>query len=425
MKKLTWTTEKRTINNLIPFEKNPRCINDLQLKNLKKSITRFNLVEIPAIDTDGTILAGHQRLKVMQLLGRGNEEIDVRIPNRKLTDTEREQYLLTSNAVTGDWDMQLLREFNVDLLADVGFDKELLDDIFKEIQVQAVVDEITKDTHDDEKEYEPITKKGDIIQLGRHRLICGDSTKKETIQELCNGKKVSMIMSDPVYNINLDYNKGVGGKQSYGAEVTDTRTDDEYIKFLGESMEAALSVAKDDAHIFYWNTEEHIWIIQTLYRELGITNKRVCLWIKNGHNPTPSVAFNKCYEPCVYGVRGKPYLSSIAEYSEVLNPDIANGNAGHESVNLWVEKRLSSSEYEHATSKPPSVYERAIKRCTQIDDIILDSFGGSGSTLLAAEQLGRTAYLAELEPVFCDIICRRFETLTGIKRKLIRNYAKV
>lgn len=420
MKSLFWSTQTRVVNDLVPYEKNPRKISDEQLGNLKKSLLKFNLVEIPAIDEDGKIIAGHQRLKVMQLLGRGDEEIDVRVPNRKLTAEEYEQYLLTSNAVTGDWDLELLKDFEFELLQDIGFDQQILDDIWDDAIVEDKEDELPK-----VESAEPQTKRGDLIQLGDHRLICGDCTNPETLKKLCSDERVNMIASDPPYNLKINYDTGLGGKQSYGGNVIDDRTEEEYINFLRQSMEAALSVTKPDAHVFYWNTEQHIWILQTLYRELGIDNKRVCLWIKNGHNPTPGVAFNKCYEPCVYGTRGKPFLSDHDEYTEILNADINNGNKGFDSVNLWLEKRLPSAEYEHATAKPPSLHEKAIKRCTRANDIILDSFGGSGSTLVAAEQLHRRAFLVELEPQFCDVICANYEELTGNKRKLIGNYEKV
>lgn len=422
MQKLHWTTVQKEVNELIPQKLNPRTISDQQLADIKRSLERFNLVEIPAIDADGTILAGHQRIKALKLIGRGYEQIDVRVPNRKLTEDEAKRYLIASNALGGDWDFEGLKQFDHDLLLDVGFDSETLNDIWdtsvsiapKEFDEVKAIDAITT----------PKTKLGDVITLGQHRLICGDSTNPETIQKLCGDTKVSMIMSDPVYNISLDYNKGLGGEQNYGAEVNDTRSTEEYTDFLRRSLTSALTVTKPDAHIFYWNTEQHIWIVQSLYNELGIANKRVCIWIKNGHNPTPQVAFNKCYEPCIYGTIGKPSLTKHTEYTEVMNSEIGSGNEGLDTVNIWAEKRLSGTEYKHATSKPSSVYEKAIRRCTKVGDVILDSFGGSGSTLIAAEQLKRTAYLVELEPVFCDVICQRFEALTGIK-PIYESYAEI
>lgn len=418
MKKLIWHTEKRTIDSLMPYSKNPRSITDKQMNDLKKSLKKFNLVELPAIDTDGKIIAGHQRIRALQILGRGKEEIEVRVPNRKLTQKEYDQYLITSNAVGGDWDFEKLKSFDLDILLDVGFDQLELSKFWdKEL-------EVTDDSFDVEKELKqikkPKTKLGDLIILGDHRLICGDSTDPEVLKKLLGNDKVSMIYSDPVYNIKIDYNKGIGGKQNYGGNVNDNRSYTEYKEFLKKSMIAALDVCNPDTHAFYWCDQIYIGVIQELYRELGIENKRVCLWLKNGHSPTPGIAFNKCYEPCVYGVRGKPYIAKdITNLNEVVNKETTNGNDLLDQADVWLHKRLAGKDYEHATSKPPTLHEKAIRRCTKPGDIILDSFSGSASTLIAGEILKRRVYAVELEPIFCDLAIKRFEKLTGIKARVI------
>lgn len=421
---LVWHTEKRTVDSLIPYEANPRTMSEKQLADLKKSLKRFNLVEVPATDVDGRIIAGHQRVRVLQILGRGSEEIDVRVPNRPLTKEEYEQYLLTSNAVTGDWDFEKLKAFDVDFLTDIGFDADELSSIWEphlEVKKEEDFDEETEL----EKIAEPTTQLGDLIELGSHRLICGDNTDPVVLEELFGLNTAAMIYSDPVYNLKggVKYESGVGGKQAYGGNVNDTRTDSEYEEFLRQGMKLALLHAKPDAHCFYWCDQTYIGLVQSLYRSFEVKNKRVCLWIKNGQNPTPGVAFNKCYEPCVYGVRGKPYLSENHEdLNEVMNSDMTTGNQLIEEVNdhlsVWPEKRLPAKDYQHATSKPPALHQKAIRRCTKPGDIILDSFGGSGSTLIAAEQLKRRAFLVELEPRYCDLIISRYEKLTGTKAKV-------
>lgn len=420
---LNWVTTPKKVNDLVPQESNPRRMSDKQMSDLKRSITKFNLVEIPAIDYDGHILAGHMRIKALQILGRGEELIDVRVPNRKLTDEEAKEYLLSSNAITGDWDFSLLKDFNPEMLLEVGFNKDDLSKIWDN-------DLSTKEEHfipeeEIKKIKETDIKLGDLIILGEHRIICGDANNPESVRKLFGDKKASMIYSDSVYNIDLDYTKGLGGKQNYGGNVNDKRTDEEYKEFLRKSLANALSVAKEDCHVFYWNTEQHIWIVQTLYRELGIDNKRVCLWIKNGQNPTPQVAFSKCYEPCIYGTRGRPYLSKKEQgLNEILNKEMTTGNNLVDEVsNLWAVKRLSGKDYKHATSKPVDLHERAILRCTAPGDIILDSFMGSGSTLIACEQLKRVAYGIELEPIYCELIATRYEKLTG-KKRVILSYEK-
>jgi DNA modification methylase len=429
MKKLIWHTEQRKVNALLPYLKNPRAISDRQMKDLQKSLKKFNLVELPATDVDGKIVAGHQRVRALQILGRGDEIIEVRVPNRKLTQEEYDRYLITSNAVGGDWDFEKLKSFDLDLLTDIGFSKDELSNIWDEHL------EVEGDDFDEEAELAkikvPKTKLGDLILLGNHKLLCGDSTDPAVLKRLLGDEQAAVIYSDPVYNLKggVSYSKGVGGKANYGGNVNDNRSDDEYKEFIKKSLVAALAVTKADAHIFYWSDQTYIWLIQQLYRELGIENKRVCLWLKNGQNPTPRVAFSKCYEPCTYGVRGKPFIAkNIQNLNEVMNKEITTGNSLLEEtldhLDVWLVKRLSGKDYEHATSKPPKLHEKAIRRCTRPGEIILDSFSGSGSTMIAAEQLKRRVYAVELEPIFCDLAITRYERLTGKKVKVIKQHEK-
>jgi len=423
MKKLQWQTVQKKVDDLIPQGINPRTISQKQMNDLKKNIQKFNLVEIPAVDTDGRILAGHQRIKALQLLGRGDDLIDVRIPNRKLTENEAERYLIASNALGGDWDFEKLKSFDLELLLDIGFNQS---DLAKFWDSNA---EVIKDDFDVQSELAkikiPTTQLGDLILLGNHRLICGDSTDENVLKKLFGEDKAVMIYSDPVYNINIDYGKGIGGKQNYGGSVNDSRSYLEYREFLKKSISNGLSVTSPNAHVFYWCDQVYIGLVQELYRELNISNKRVCLWIKNGHNPTPKIAFNKCYEPCVYGTTGKPYLAKeIQTLNEVMNKEATSGNDMLGEIDIWLMKRLSGKDYEHATSKPAQLHEKAIRRCTKPGDIILDSFSGSASTLIAGEMLKRKVYAVELEPLFCDLGIKRFEKLTGIKAKIIRHEEK-
>lgn len=423
MKKLQWQTMQKRVNDLIPQEVNPRVITDKQMSDLKRSLSKYNLVEIPAISPEGRILAGHQRIKALQLLGRGNELIDVRIPNRPLTEDETKQYLIASNALGGSWDFDALKTFDFDFLAQAGFD---------EIELSKFWDndkEIKDDNFDVARELKkikkPATRPGDIIFLGDHKVVCGDSTQPDTLKGLLGEEQASMIYSDPIYNLDFNYSGGLGGTKDYGGKVNDSRGFMEYKQFITDSLKAALSVSQPDVHAFYWCDQVYIGLIQDVYRSSGIDNKRVCLWLKNNQNPVPRVAFNKVYEPCVYGTRGHPYLAtSVTDLNEVLNKELGTGNAlladVNEFIDIWTAKRLSAKDYEHATSKPISLHEKAIRRCTKPGDIILDSFLGSGSTLLAGEQLGRRVYGCELEPRFCDLIIKRYEALTGCKAKIKR-----
>lgn len=409
------------VGALRPAEYNPRKISDDALAQLKESISRFQMIDPVIVNSapkrNSIVIGGHMRLRAAKELGHKTVPVVyVNIPS-----LEKEKELnLRLNRNTGEWDFSKLKAFDLKLLLDIGFDNSDLTNIWDENL------ETEDDGFDVEKELakitKPKTKLGDLYQLGAHRLICGDSTDPAVLKKLVGKDAVSMIYSDPVYNIGVDYNKGIGGKKSYGGTVNDKRTDTEYKTFLRTTLENALAVSRPDTHVYYWCDESYIGLIQELYRELGIENKRVCMWIKNGHNPTPGVAFNKCYESCVYGVRGKPYLTKgIDNLNEVFNKELTTGNRLIDDIldllNIWLVKRMAGQDYQHATAKPPTLHEKAIRRCTRPGDLILDSFGGSGSTLIAAEQLKRRSALVELEPIFCDLIVKRYEALTHTKAK--------
>jgi len=410
--------EHININDLKLAEYNPRIHNEDMLDRLTQSIQEFGLIDPVIVNSNkdrfNILIGGHARVKVAKELN--HQTIPVVYIDLSL---EKEKELnVKLNKISGDWDWDKLEElFDKDELIDFGFDTEELSNIWKD-----KLD--TNEDFDIEEELKeikiPKTKTGDLIILGDHRLVCGDSNKSVTLEKLFDNKKADMIISDPIYNLNINYDKGLGGKRDFGGSVNDKRTEDEYIYFLKINIQNALDFTNEDSHIFYWNTEEQIYIIQTLYKELGIRNRRVCLWIKNVANPTPSVAFSKVYEPCIYGTLGKPYLNKEeVEINQVFNYDSGFGNEALNNINLWTSKRVVGKEMEHATQKPIDLYYKPILRCTKIGDIILDTFGGSGSTLMAGEKTGRKVYMVEKEPVYCDLIIKRWEKLTGEKAIVI------
>ena len=419
MTKLIWHIEKREVKDLKNWSKNPRKIILENFNRLKERITQRGFHDVIKIDTDNTVLSGNQRKRA--LLELGIKEVMVLIPNRKLTEEERDKIALESNTNDGEWDFEALKSFDLEILTDIGFNQMELAKFWDEDI------EVKDDSFDVEKELkkikEPKTKLGDIIYLGKNKILCGDSTKPENLKRLLGDERVSMIYSDPVYNLNINYDGGIGGNKEYGGNVKDSRTFEEYKTFIRESLESALVVSNPSTHVFYYCDQVYIGLIQDIYCSLGISNKRVCLWLKNSQNPVPKVFCNKAYEPAVYGVRGRPYLAeSITNLNEVLNKEFSTGNELVAQVDdfleIWTAKRLSAKDYEHATSKPITLHEKSIKRCTKPNDIILDSFLGSGSTLLAGEQLGRRVYGLELEPKFCDLIIKRYELFTSKKAQI-------
>ena len=422
MKKLQWQTVQKRVSDLVPQDINPRTITSKQMDDIKKSIRKMNLVEIPAIDLDGRILAGHQRIKAMQLLGRGEEIIDVRQPNRKLSAEESKRYLIASNALGGSWDFESLKSFDLELLTDVGLDDIPLSKIWDET-LEADNDSFDVDA-EIKKIRKPQTQKGDLIIFGKHKLLCASAEDPNAVKVLFGKDRASVIYSDSPFNIGLDYNRDVGNKSHYGGDVDDNKSPEEYKEFLRKVLVNSLSVSKKDVHCFQWSDEAWVWVWQTLYNELGIKNRRLLIWLKNNASCCPNVSFNKAIEVCCYGTVKSPYISnSLKNLNEVMNKELTTGNELFEDVtNVLAVKRLPSNQYEHPTSKPPSLHEKPIKRCSKVGDIIFDSFSGSASTMICAEQLKRVVYSLEISEIFCDLAIRRWEKLTGRKVKVIKNY---
>lgn len=412
-----------SIRSLKPALYNPRKHTPQAMEQLKASIKKFGLVDPiianGAASRKNIVIGGHFRLKAAKELGyKQVPVVYLNIPNiQKETELN-----LRLNRNTGEWDFELLKSFDMDLLLDVGFDDTDLSSIWDD----------TLQTEDDEFDVEkelkkikkPKTKPGEIYQLGSHRLICGDSTILDVVKTVLGKNQADMIYCDPPFNISLDYDKGIGnnaGKYG-GIHTNDNRTDLEYRKFLKATMENGLLVSKKNLHMFYFSDETYIGMIQSLFAELGLQNRRVCIWVKNNQNPTPQIAFNKVYEPVTYATRGNPYLAkNITSFNEILNKEVGTGNQVHEDIldlfNIWLAKRKAGQDYTHPTEKPPTLHEKALRRCTKPGDLVLDLFGGSGSTLVACEQLKRKCFLVEFEPIFCDLIIKRYEKLTNLKAK--------
>lgn len=420
MKKLSWTPGVREVKDLLPWQENPRKISQEALNRLKQKIKLNGFHSVIVIDTDNTILSGNQRKTALTELGV--ETVNVLVPSRKLTKLERKKIGLESNINDGEWDFEKLKSFDLELLQFSGFDENQLIKFWDE----------EKDTKDDKfdldkelkKIKKPKTNPGDLIVMGNHKLLCGSSTDPDAVKSVFGKQKASAVYSDPPYNIGLSYDKGIGNKSNYGGSFDDNQSPEAYKNFIRKTLISALAISAKDVHVAYWADEAWVWVFQTLYNELGIKNRRLNVWVKNNSSPTPTIAFNKCLEYCVYGTKGSPYLSDLQKsVNEIQNKDCGNGNQLFDDLsNLWAVKRLPSKQMEHPTSKNPELHHKFIMRCTKPGDIIFDAFSGSASTMICAEQLGRKVYSLEIDPVFCDLAIRRYERLTNEKVKIIKNF---
>lgn len=421
---LTWATGTRRVADLIHWDKNPRKISDKDFAKLKERIQARGFHDVIKIDTENVILSGNMRKDALEALGI--EEVNVLVPSRALTTEEKVVIALESNRNDGEDDGEKLMELGVTNLFEAGYDEAELSEIFDSIDTDEGGFNEKEAVEEAKKQVD--VKTGEIYKMGDHVLMIGDSTNPEDVDKLMNGEVASMIYCDPPYNIGLDYSKGIGTQGKYQgvskADLDDSKTDKNYSAFVEATIRNAVGHAAESAHVFYWCDERYIWVFQTLFEAYGVANKRVCLWIKNNQNPTPQVAFNKAYEPCVYGTIGRPYLNpGIRNLNEIMDKEVGAGNETHADIfdlfNIWLTKRDSGTDYEHPTQKPVNLHEKPLKRCTAPGDIVIDLFGGSGSTLMACEQLKRKARLMETNPIFGQVIKNRWEAYTGKKAERI------
>lgn len=415
MKNITWTIERRKVADLKAADYNPRKMDEQEERDLDESIDEFGAV-IPVVVNIGKraniLIGGHQRTRLY--LKRGIEEVDVMVPSRELTLTEEKRLNLRLNKNVGSWDQEKLRDMGLNLLLDVGFGDEDLQVFFDDVDV---IDDSFNTGRAIKEIKNPKAKKGQVFQLGDHRLMCGDATEVEDVHTLMGTQHADMVFNDPPLTL-----KNEGHVLTPKKEKTDLG---DYAAFLDASMENALQYAKPNVHVFYWCQEKDIWLLQTLLRERKLKTDRVLLWVKSDMQITPKNAFNKAYEPVVYATRGKPFINTgIRNLSQILNKEIDSGNQIQEDVweylNLWIDKSDRKDAYDYQYQKPVTLIEKPLKRCTAPGHVVLDLFGGSGSTVIACEQLKRRACVMEKDPVMVDVIIRRWEEFTNQKAKLCK-----
>lgn len=397
---------KVKIEDLKPSEYNPREMSKKEAKDLRESIKRFGLVEPIVVNSaperKNIIIGGHMRY----WLAKEMKHKEMPVVYVDLPDINKERELnLRLNKNIGHWDYGMLANFDEEILTGVGFGKGELDQIF-DLEVQE--DEFDTEA-EAEKIREPGSKLGEVYQLGTHRLMCGDATKKENIEQLMGGGLADMVFTDPPFNIGIRYHS----KTYKGRKVfSDKKRDQDYYNFLSDLISNAYLVSNKNSAFYFWSDETYISFIQNIYRSLKIRSKRVLIWVKERYNPTPQVGYNKIYEACVLGYKGKPFIGIRGKkWSEILNKDIN----WDDYFNIWKIDRDFTETYEHPTQKPLEMIYKPIRVNSAPGMIVLDLCGGSGSTLIACEQLNRRCYMMELDPKYCDVIRKRYENFVNKK----------
>lgn len=394
--------EKKNIMDLIPADYNPRKDlkpGDKEYEKLKRSIHEFGYVD-PLIwnQQTGRLIGGHQRLKVLKDMGI--EDVDVVIVDM---DEEKEKALnVALNKISGDWDKDKLMLLITDLQGEdfdvslTGFDPEELDDLFKD----DLKDDVKDDNFDVDKELKKptMTKPGDLWQMGEHRLLCGDSTKEESYELLMAGKQANLVITDPPYNVNY---QGSAGKIK-----NDNMKDDAFYQFLLAAFTNMEKNMASDASIYVFHADTEGLNFRKAFSDAGFYLSGTCIWVKQslvlGRSP-----YQWRHEPILFGWKKK---GKHCWY------------AGRKESTIWEFDKPKKNK-DHPTMKPIPLLAYPIMNSSMTNSIVLDPFGGSGSTLIACEQTKRICRTIELDEKFCDVIVKRYIEQVGSTKdvKVVRD----
>ena len=393
--------QKINIKNLKPAEYNPRkdlTPEDEEYQKIKKSLVEFGYVAPIIINSDMTVIGGHQRLKVLKELGF--QEIERNIVD--LDKTKEKSLNIALNKITGDWDNDKLEELLAEL-KETDIDMDITG--FSFYEVDNILKDITGSKEDDfdleealNKIEEPITKTGDVWILGNHRLMCGDSTQKEDVMRLMNKQDADMLLTDPPYNVNYE-----GATKDKLKIENDNMNNDEFYHFLEQAFVNMFDSIKEGGSIYVFHADTEGLNFRNAFINAGFKLAECLVWVKNTF-VMGRQDYQWKHEPILYGWKEgtSHYFIESRKESTVLEFDKPSKNA------------------EHPTMKPIDLLVYLIKNSSKENDLILDLFGGSGSSLIAAEQTKRKCYVMELDPKYCDVIVRRWENLTGQKAVLAK-----
>ena len=396
------TQEK--IESLIPYARNARTHSDDQVAQIAASIKEFGWTNPILVDGEKGIIAGHGRLAAARKLGL--KEIPV-IELKHLSETQKKALILADNklALNSGWDNEMLA-LELEELELEGYDLNLTGfdpDEINALKPEVVNPGLTDEDATPEVPDEPKTKPGDIYKLGKHRLMCGDSTSIDAVDALMDGGKADMVFTDPPYGVSYEDSKG---RKIQNDELIDQKLED----FVSEAFRSGVTAAKEGAAWFVWHASRFQREFENALNAAGLKVRQQIIWVKgqgvdgSAQVKAPAIGrshFRWLHEPCFYASISSPF------------------NAGdRKTTTVWTVTRQTTNTV-HPTQKPVALVEIALQNSSKAGDVVLDLFGGSGSTLIACEKTGRVNRSMELDPKYCDVIVKRWEDFTGQKAELI------
>lgn len=410
----------RAITSLRPYARNARTHSRKQVRQISASIERFGFTNPVLISDEGEILAGHGRVEAAKLL---KWKTVPTIVLSHLSEIERRAYVLADNklALNAGWDKEILA-IELQALVDFEFDVELTG--FSLAEIDFAIEEAGDADPDGSDEPEdavafatgtPVSRMGDIWHLGRHRLLCGDARRGIDFEALMDGEKTDLVFTDPPYNVKIDGNVcGLGTvKHREFAFASGEMSRAQFTGFLGETLGNVAAVMRDGAIAYVCMDWRHMGELLAAGDEAFTELKNLVVWNKTNGGMG---AFYRSKHELIF-----VYKQGSAEHTN----SFGLGQTGRYRTNVWDYAGISSIGSArsdelamHPTVKPVAMIADALRDCSRRGEIVLDAFGGSGSTLIAAEKTGRSARLIEYDPLYCDTIIRRWETYTGKRATL-------
>ena len=387
----TMEIKELPLKELKPAAYNPRKKlkkGDKEYEKIKQSLLKFGYVDPIIVNEDLTVIGGHQRLTVLK-------DLDYETAKCVIVDLPKEDEKalnIALNKITGQWDETLLADllldlqesdFNLDL---TGFEPPEIDNILSNVHDK----ELSEDEFDVEEELKKptLSRHGDIWQLGKHRVICGDSTKAETYKQLLDDRKANLVVTDPPYNVDVE--------ETAGKILNDNMSDGDFYQFLLSMFTQVENHMEDDASIYVFHADTEGLNFRKAFKDAGFYLSGCCIWKKNslvlGRSP-----YQWQHEPCLYGWKKKGKHQWFSDRKQTT---------------IWEYDRPKSSK-DHPTMKPIQLMAYPIQNSSMRGTIVLDPFLGSGSTLIAADQTGRVCYGIELDEKFVDVIVKRYIEITG------------
>ena len=404
--------ENRRIDELLFYERNARTHSKKQVSQIAASIERFGFTNPVLITEDGRIVAGHGRVRAAMLLG--HDDVPTLVIS-DLNEAERRAYILADNKLSENagWDTEILA-IELQFLADANFDLEMTG--FTQAEIDFTLDG-SREADPERADPLPedalvplqapaITKVGDVWDLGRHVLVCGDSREEGAYEAATSGSSIDMIFTDPPYNCPINGHVSGKGKVKHREFVmaSGEMSDGEFVDFLRQTLSRAAATCRDGAMAFVCMDWRGMEPLLTAGKDAFTELKQLCVWNKSrGGMGT----FYRSKHELVFAYK-------IGTAKHVNNFGL--GETGRYRTNVWDYSSLSGpkgASADHPTPKPVALVADAIRDCTKRGGLVLDNFGGSGTTMIAAEVCGRSARLIEFDPIYCDCIIRRFEKFTG------------